>query len=617
MTYQPAPLVGATARPAVEPEPQPSQGFVAGHAVDTGSLRQHRRVKGQTVTSTEIPAEARAEAAHEGTSSMAALPPVPSAVAAAIAAAALQACGGGGSNDSGAPPPNGNQPPPLSQTQASRFLAQAAIGHGKADIVALANSSIDAWLSAQFALARPQKFWDFLIANGYNAAANVNTTVGFDPMIWSQLMGSADVLRQRVGLALLDQWVVSVDGFASSWRSFVMAAYLDVLWDNAFGNYRDLMEGVSTSVGMGLYLTFLGSVKGNPATGSIPDENYARELMQLFTIGLYQLNGDGSLVLSGGNPVPTYTQADVSQHARVWTGYTHANNDNTTPDRMRLPMIVNAAQHESGASSFLGISIPAGADAATARKLTLDGLFNHANVPPFVGRQLIQHLVTSNPSAAYVSRVANAFIDNGSGVRGDMKAVIRAVLTDPEARDDSVVASTSFGKLREPVLRLTQWARAFGVVSPTAQWPFGNTSSSANRLGQSPGRAPSVFNWFRPGYSPPGTAVSAAGRVAPEFQITNEPSLVAYVNYMQSLCLNGAGDAKPDYSALAALAADSQALLDELNLVLAANQISTATIARMKAALDTIATGTAAGLTNRIVAALVLVLAAPEYLVLR
>jgi uncharacterized protein (DUF1800 family) len=466
-------------------------------------------------------------------------------------------------------------------------------------------------------MARPQKFWDFLVANGYAAATNVNTLNGFDPMIWSQLMGGSDILRQRVGLALLDQWVVSIDGFASSWRPFVMAAYLDVLWDSAFGNYRDLMEGVSTSVAMGLYLTFLGSVKANPATGSIPDENYARELMQLFTIGLYQLNMDGTLVMSGGNAVSTYTQTDVSQGARVWTGYTFANTDNTTPDRMQLPMAINAAQHETGATSLLGISIPDGTSGATARATTLDGLFNHPNVPPFVSKQLIQHLVTSNPSPAYVGRVAAVFANNGSGVRGDMKSVIRAILTDSEARDDTQVTSSSFGKLREPVTRLVQWARAFNVTSPTNLWPFGNVASSANRISESPGHAPSVFNWFRPGYTPPGTTIATDGLVAPEFQITNEPSMIAYINYLQSVIVNGAGEAKADYSSLTAIGSDSQALLDELNLVLAAGQISATTIAQMKAALDTISATTGAGLNNRIYAALVLVMASPEYLVQR
>ena len=546
--------------------------------------------------------------------------PLTNIALATAASLALAACGDGGTGSAPSPPPPPPPPPvtvKVTAVQASRFLSQGAIGHSKADLLNLADSGFEAWLTAQFAIARPQKFWDFLIANGYDAAANINSTNGFDAMVWAQLMGNGDLLRQRVGLALLDQWVVNVDGFGGSWRAFALAAYLDVLWDNAFGNYRDLMEGVSTNAAMGLYLTFLGNAKANAATGAIPDENYARESMQLFTIGLTMLNMDGTQVLSGGNPVPTYTQADVSQAARVWTGYTYATSDNTTPARLRLPMTITASKSETGGASFLGINIPAGSDGATARKLALDGLFNHQNVPPFVSKQLIQHMVTSNPSPAYVGRVAAVFANNGSGVRGDMKAVIRAVLIDPEARDDTQVGSTTFGKLREPVVRLVQWAKAFGVSSASQAWAFGNTSSSATRLGESPGRAPSVFNWFRPGYVPPGSTVAASGLVAPEFQITNEPTVIAYVNYMQSVIVNGAGDAKPDYSALTTIAADSQALLNELNLVLAAGQISAATIGQMKTALDTIATTTTAGTLNRIYAAIVLVMASPEYLVLR
>lgn len=538
------------------------------------------------------------------------------------AALSLAACGSGGSGTGGggAPIPTPSPTPtpvPLSLSQASRFLSQAAIGYGKADITALTGSSISVWLNTQFATPRRQKFWDFLITGGYDAAANVNTNAGFDPMVWSQLISGGDVLRQRVGLSLLNMWVTSIDGFGAPWESFIMAAYLDVLWDNAFGNYRDIMEGVSTSAAMGYYLTFLGNQKANPATGSIPDENYARELMQLFTIGLNQLNMDGTPVTSGGNPVPTYTQEEVSQHARVWTGYALASGDNSTPARFRLPLVINPAQHETGAINFLGISIPSGHDGATARRMALDGLFANASLPPFVSKQLIQRMVTSNPSPAYVNRVANVFANNGSGVRGDMKAVIQAILTDVEARDDSQVDSASFGKLREPVVRMVQWARAFGVTSPTNAWPFGNNASSSTRLAESPGRAPSVFNWFRPGYTPPGTAIASKGMVAPEFQIANEPSVIAYINYIQTLIINGAGEAKPNYDELTPLATDSSALLNELNLILAAGQIGATTIGQMKIALDTISVATSTGITNRIQAAIVLVMASPEYLVQR
>lgn len=517
------------------------------------------------------------------------------------------------------PPPPTPPSPPLAQVQASRFLSQAAIGYGKADIVSVAETGIAKWLDSQFAMPRPQTFWDYLVAGGYNAniPENLNGEAGFDPMMWSQLISSGDLLRQRVGLSLLNMWVVSIDGLTDQWRSFAMAAYLDILWDNAFGNYRDIMEKISTNLAMSQYLTFAFNKKANPATGSIPDENYARELMQLFTIGLVQLNVDGTPVLSGGNQVPTYNQNDVSQHARVWTGYEYAVYDKSTPDMMRQPLAIREFNHETGPINFLGISIPSGHTGAEARKMALDGLFAHPSLPPFVSKQLIQRMVTSNPSPDYVRRVATIFINNGSGVRGDMKAVIRAILTDPEARDDSQIEGASFGKLREPVVRLVQWAKAFGVTSPTKAWPFGNTSPSSYRLAQGVGHAPSVFNWFRPGYTPPGTVIASKGLVAPEFQITNEPSVIAYVNYMQELVNKGAGEAVPNYDSLTVLATDSLALLIELNLVLAAGQISATTINNMKAALDTISTASSAGLINRIKTAILLVLASPEYLVQR
>ena len=536
---------------------------------------------------------------------------------AAVAPLALEACGdgGGGATGGGGTPTPSPTPttPPLTAAQSSRFLTQATMGGSKTDITNLQATTINAWLNTQLGLARPQKFWDFLANNGYNVVANVNNTAGFDPMMWSQLINSSDTLRQRVGLSLLNMIVVGIDGFSSPWRAQTMAAFLDVLWDNAFGNYRELIDGVASNAAMAYYLTFLGNPRANATSGSVPDENFARELMQLFTLGLYQLNPDGTQVLSGGRPVETYTQADVSGLARVWTGWNLANNDNSTPDRMRLPLVSNVGQHEAGAKTFLGTTIPAATDGPNSKRLALDAIFAHPNLPPFVAKQLIQHMVTSNPSPAYIGRVSAVFANNGSGVRGDMKSVIRAILTDSEARSEP--GGTSFGKLREPVVRLTQWARAFGVTSPTNLWPFGNTASNANRLAQSPGRSPSVFNFFRPGYTPPGSTVAAQGQVAPEFQTVNEPSVVAYINYMQTLIVSGAGEARADYASLTALIADSQALLDELNLVLAANQIGSATIASLKTALDSIAVTTTAGQNNRLYAALVLVMAAPEFLV--
>lgn len=543
------------------------------------------------------------------------------AIAAALAPAmALAACSDGGGGSSAAPvstasPTPSSGPLAVTQTQASRFLAQATMGATKTMIGDVVTQSYDGWLTAQFALPRATTHWDWLVANGYNVAANMNSTTGFDPTLWRQLIAEPDQLRQRVGLALSEIMVVGIAGVNTGWTQFAAAAYFDVLLDNAFANFRTIMDKITTNAAMGSFLTFLGNRKANAATGSVPDENYAREMMQLFTLGLYQLNIDGTQKLSGGNPIETYTQADVSGLARVFTGLSLATSDGTTPDRLRLPMIMTASQNETGTASFLGASTSGGGMAAI--KVALDTIFAHANMPPFIARQLIQKLVTSNPSPAYVSRVASIFADNGSGVRGDMKAVIRAVLLDAEARADPVASSTAAGKLREPITRLTGWARAFGATSPSNAWPIGDTSSASTRLGESPGRSGSVFNFFRPGYAPPNTAIASAGLVAPEFQITNELSNVAYINYMQALIGAGTGDFKADYTTIVTLASDSQALIDEVNLVIAAGQLSAATVASIKAAIDAISYTGTNGPGNRVGTAILLAMASPDYLTLK
>jgi uncharacterized protein (DUF1800 family) len=334
----------------------------------------------------------------------------------------------------------------------------------------------------------------------------------------------------------------------------------------------------------------------------------------LFTIGLTELNVDGSQKLNAGAPIETYSPDDVSGMARVWTGWNLDSSDNTTPDRYRRPMVNTASQHETGAKIFLGKTISANTNGVDSKSQALDTLFAHANIAPFVSRRLIQRLVTSNPSAAYVGRVAAAFVNNGSGVRGDMKAIIRAILTDSEARNDAASASSSFGKVRDPVLRLTGWARAFGANSPGNVWAFGDTSA-VTRLAQSPGRSPSVFGFFRPGYTPPNSAIANANLVAPELQLANETSVVGYVNYMQTVISTGIGDVRANYTDLIAKAPVSSTLIEEINLTLAAGQLSAATSAQIKAVVDGISADTPAGLNNRVYMALLLTLASPEYLV--
>lgn len=560
---------------------------------------------------------------HESILNAPAGPPEPSALPAAAfpvtlaSTLALAACSGGGSSA----PPTSSAPAPtpaptaaaISAVQASRFLAQATFGATKADIGLVQSMGFDGWITEQ--ISRPRTaHWDWLVANGYSAGTFINAQTGFDNTVWRQIISEPGQLRQRVGMALAEILVVSIDGVNQQWRQFSVAAYLDILLDSAFDNYRTLLERITTNAAMGAYLTFINNRRANATTGSVPDENYARELMQLFTIGLNRLNMDGTVQMSAGNPIETYTQNDVSQLARVFTGLVLDSTDSTTPDRLRRPLVINASLHETGASSFLGTTIPAGTEGLAAVRLALDAIFAHPNVPPFVSRQLIQRLVTSNPSAAYVGRVAAVFANNGSGVRGDLRAVVRAILLDTEARSDAVLTTASAGKLREPVIRFTNWARAYGATSTAGLWPIGNTSSSSTQLAQSFGRSQSVFNFFRPGYTPPNTAISNANLVAPEFQITNELSVVAFINYMQAAIQNGVGDVRANYAEISALANDSQALVDEVNLVLAAGQLSPATIAMIRAAVDSIATTATNATLNRVYTAILLTLASPEYI---
>ena len=536
--------------------------------------------------------------------------------------AELSACGGGGGSAAAPPPPApapAPAPAPITIADAGRFLTQATLGFTRSDITGLMASTYSAWIDAQFATARSQGHYDWLIANGYNAAANINGSAGLDNTIWRKFISSPDGLRQRVVLALSEICVASVLGIDASWRQFSVANYLDILEANAFGNYRTLLQQISLSPAMSYYLTYRGSAKANPTTGSEPDENYARELMQLFTIGLLKLNDDGSVQTNGtGAGIETYTQDDVSGLARVFTGW---NIDLTgfsspyPPDIQQRPLVSTASKYETGSKTFLGTTIPAGTSAVNSLTMALDALFNHTNLPPFISKQLIQHLVTSNPSPGYVGRVTAAFINNGSGVRGDMQAVIKAILLDAEARSATTAATASFGKLREPVVRFLNWARAYKASSASNTWAIGDLSDPATRLGQSPMRSSSVFNFFRPGYVPPDTALSAQSLTGPEFQITNESSVAGYVNYMQKV-INGSavGDLMPDYTGLLALAATSSALLKEINEVLAGSQVSAATLTTIQGAIDTMPSATSANLLNRVKAALVLVMASPEFI---
>jgi uncharacterized protein (DUF1800 family) len=447
---------------------------------------------------------------------------------------------------------------------------------------------------------------------------------------WTQAITGADQLRQRVAFALSEIFVVSQVNGAVGDRPRGHADYLDMLGRNAFGNFRQLLEDVSLHPIMGLYLSHLRNQKESPTTGRVPDENYAREVMQLFTIGLVQLNDDGSEKRDArGQSLPTYGNEDISGLARVFTGWSWAGPDTgnarffgnasaSDPDRDVLPMQPYPQYHSTAEKRFLGATVAAGADPRAGLKVALDTLFNHPNTPPFIGRQLIQRLVSSNPSGGYVARVAAAFRDNGRGVRGDMKAVLRAILLDGEARAAGGAEDPRFGKLREPVLRLAAWARAFGATSASGEFRIRSTSNASSQLGQTPLRAESVFNFFRPGFVPANTRIAEAGLVAPEFQITGETSVAGYINFMRTVIASGVGqgnDVRSDHAAETALAGDAAALVDRIDLLLTGRRLRAGSRAAIRAAVEAIAPSASNAAINRARLAVFLVMVAPEFVV--
>ena len=382
-----------------------------------------------------------------------------------------------------------------------------------------------------------------------------------------------------------------------------------------------------------------GNDKGNATTD--PDENYAREIMQLLTIGLWQLNDDGTQKLDGtGAPIPTYSNTDVQGLAKVFTGFSWNIPGNSTDTAWSscciyvgtgfgedlLPMQSFPGHHSTAEKDFLGVTIAASAtpDPDGDLKIALDTLFNHPNLSAFFSKQMIAHLVTSNPSPAYVSRVAAVFKDNGQGVRGDLKAVITAILLDPEARDSAgAVTNPKYGKVREALVRYTEWARAFSAQSRNGGYYLGSTEDMIWGLGEMPLRSPTVFNWFAPGYVPPGTSIEAAGLVGPEFQMTNVTSVVGFLNYVQNAIGADAKDG-PDvfaaYDAELGLAATPTALVDRINLLLMAGQMNSTLETEIVNAVSAINVPTSgdpnainAALAARVQTAIYLTIASPDY----
>lgn len=537
---------------------------------------------------------------------------------------------------------------------ASRFLEQATFGATDASIHHLSLIGYQAWLNEQFALPptlhEPAVEQAVILNNPPCAAGDAKCNAALfvqnssnesfvQDTFWQQGIAGNDQLRQRVEFAMSELFVISSEanfGVASMPRG--EANYYDVLGADAFGNFRTLLQDVTLNPMMGQFLSMLGNDKGNATTD--PDENYAREVMQLFTIGLYQLNDDGSQKLdSTGNPIPTYSNTDVTGLAATLTGFSWnipGNNSDSAWSNCcayvgpgygedLLPMQSFPSHHSTIQKQFLGTTIPASAapDPDGDLTLALDTLFNHPNLPPFFCKQMIQHLVTSNPSPTYIGNCSAVFENDGTGVRGNLKAVISEILLDSEARNSATdFSNPQYGKVREALLRYTEWARAFTAQSRTGSYDNGSTEDPIWGLGQMSLRSPTVFNWFAPGYVPPGTSIEQAGLVAPELQMTNVSTVVGYLNYMQNAIGAGATsgpDVFASYETEVGLAATPTALVDRINLLLMAGEMDSTLYGQIVSTVSAIdipagdQNAVNAALLNRVEAAIYLTMASPAF----
>jgi len=547
----------------------------------------------------------------------------------------------------------GTPPTPLVSPQdASRFLMQATFGGSEADINHLSAIGYSAWFAEQFAipntLHEPYAEREIMLNNQPACAATDATcnqklfldTAGdayFEQPFWSTALTGKDALRKRAQFALSELFVISSQDAVLQQMPRGMANYYDMLGNDAFGNFRQLLQDVTLSPEMGIYLSTIA----NEGNGKVdPDENYAREVMQLFTIGLWKLNPDGSQQLDGsGNPIPTYSNNDVVGIAKVFTGFSWNMAGDSSNQAWSgygasyagpgfgqdlLPMAAYPTHHSVAEKDFLSTAIPAGSPDPTGDlKIALDALFNHPNTPSFVCKQLIQRLVTSNPSPAYVQRVGAVFQDDGTGTRGNMQAVITAILMDDEARNVNTAAGSTYGRVQEPLLRFTHMARAFTAESRSGAFDIGSTEDPAYGFGEMASRSPSVFNWFAPGYVPAGTSIEQAGLTAPEMEITDVTTVIGYLNNMQAAVSGGYGNNQDLYMTLAAetgLANTPDQLLDRVNLLLMAGQMSSTLQSQVWAAVNAIPvpaggdpTAINSALLARAQTAVFLTVASPEY----
>jgi uncharacterized protein (DUF1800 family) len=463
-------------------------------------------------------------------------------------------------------------------TAAARLLDQATFGPTAADIQHVEAIGIDAWINEQFA-DTPTTMPSFDPNNPPAYCVSTSPWTCIMTPWWQAAVTAPDQLRQRVAFAYSQMFVASM--LSNGQNVYSTPQYQNVMINDAFANFATTMHDVTLTPDMGLYLNMLNSAK--PVAGAIANENYARENMQLFTIGLNLLNPDGSVQTDGsGNPIPAYTQAQVQAFAHAYTGWTWASASGGAPSKFpnptanyNSPMGAYEAQHDTASKTLLnGTVLPAGQTAEQDLDGALNNLFTHPNIGPFISKELIQHFVTSTPSPAYVSRISAVFANNGSGVRGDIKAVMRAILEDDEARTGDTIAEYNGGHLREPVLFVTAMLRGLGFTNTSSTGAGSQLSSLTQPLNEDPYRSPSVFNFFAPDYTLPITNINA-----PEFGIENTATVILRVSLANSFVFNQISGFTVNLSAtstLGTMAANPGTLVDYLGGLMMHSQMPTA-----------------------------------------
>jgi uncharacterized protein (DUF1800 family) len=478
----------------------------------------------------------------------------------------------------------------LSANVADRFLEQTTFGPTSPLVSQVQQTGLQNFLANQFNMA---------VTPYADPAATETNLTPLQQRYFVQLITAPDQLRQRVAFALAQIFVVAGDKITTPQG---YTPYLNLLETDAFTNYRQIMQDVTLSPAMGHYLDMVNNDKPNTTTGTHADENYAREMMQLFSIGLSMLNEDGSTQISNGAPIPTYTQSIVQEFAVAYTGWTYPTMPGATlqkhnPAYWTGPMVPFESNHDETAKQLLtytGVtnsgSLPAGQTAEQDLSGAMDNIFNHPNVPPFVALRLIQHLVTSNPSPAYVQRVADVFKNNGSGVRGDMKAVITAILMDPEARrgDSAATAVAGDGHLQEPILFMTGLLRAFNATTDGA-----NLAGQGSSMGQNALFSPSVFNFYSPFFA------TTTGHPAPEFQLLTTATALARANWINTFAFGSLGTTTTiDFSSYGTEAANPSTLLADLNTLMMHGTMSSSMQNDVLTAMQSVPAGSTQALTQ-------------------